>query len=96
MTAIVQDWIECLESAWAEARGRRLASLHGRYSSGRDGRGLDAFSCEVGRIIALQKLEPVLLEAEFDAVLFRRAAEDDALDTFKQELREESDAAGAA
>jgi hypothetical protein len=85
---VVDSWVEALTAAWSVARGARSAELHGQYVKSRDARGLHPYSVEVGRVLALQELEPALSAAGFDPVLMRREAESDAYDGFVRELME--------
>lgn len=94
--SITERWCEAIRAAWSECYGQRLAVLRGRYPKQRDGRGLDVFSLECGRIFALQDLEPALACAEFDPVVFRHAAEKDAYKTRVGELLEEAHGSAAA
>jgi hypothetical protein len=84
----VQEWERSLQSAWALAKGQRLAELRGRRSRTFDERGLHPLSLEVGRIYALQEIEPVLREADFNILELRVEAEQEALEEFRKELEE--------
>ena len=88
MSAVVDAWVEALAAAWSVQRAERTHLLRGRYVKSRDARGLHPYSVEVGRVLALQELEPALSEAGFDPVLMRREAEEHAYECFVAELME--------
>lgn len=87
MTAVTDLWMTALQSAWGLARGERLNELDPEGRVRRfDERGLHPYSHVVGQVHACQELVPVLREAQFDPVEFRRTARSVAYEEFVKGL----------
>lgn len=82
MASLVDLWLDALTGFYSLCRGERAAELRRESFRRYDSRGVHPPSEEVGRVSALQALEPVLLNAGFDPVLVRNAARDDADDAW--------------
>lgn len=83
--AIIEAWCLAISHCYSLARGDRLGELEGKRPRLIDGRGLHPYSVEVGRVLALQDILPILEEADFNHHLLRREALEDA--ALEYELR---------
>jgi len=78
-------WCEAVRALYNLARSERRAELEGRRSRLLDSRGLHPLSLEVGRVLALQDIYPLLEELEFWHLDIRKAAQNDAEEQYKME-----------
>jgi hypothetical protein len=83
--AIIEAWCHALSTFYRLARGERLGEFMERRSRLIDDRGLHPLSLEVGRIMALQDLYPLLEELGFNHLDVRKAAQQDAAHQYEVE-----------
>lgn len=82
---VIEAWCHAISVYYALVRGERLGEFMEKRSRLIDSRGLHPLSLEVGRIMALQDLYPLLEEAEFNHLDVRTAAQEDAARQYEME-----------
>lgn len=85
---VVEAWIEAVRFAYVLVKGEEAARLRGKRHRSFNDQGVHPLSHELGRIAALQDLEPVLSNAGFDPFVLRSTAAGDALDEFVRDVKE--------